>query len=406
MKVLLINTKYQGGGAEKVARQLYQGLPTYGVQTAFLAGRNRGQESDVPAIYSSFGRRAWNYANRKLHNNAIRHDAYAVKQILRCIEQEQPDIVHFHNVHGHYMGIADIAKIAAVRPVVWTLHDMWALTGHCCICIDDCTAWYENGCAHCDKLGTYSQLRRDASADLLRLKKMTFAGKGIYFVTPSRWLEERIRNSYLGDENIRTICNGVDTTRFRYLDKAEIKKKYGISQHKKALMFLGTALDNEIKGIRYLIRALELLPDKETYFLLMVGDCSQLGRIKEAFAHKDFGYVKDTDLLNEIYAAADLFIFPSVHESAGLMAVESGASGTACVAFDSEGIPEAVTEDVGWLVPRREAEKMSSCIQTAFADRERLRIKGQHFRQTVEQMFSLERMLRQYAELYGEVVKE
>lgn len=405
MKVLLINTKYQGGGAEKVARQLYQGLPDYGVQTVFLAGRSRDKAGSVPAIYSSFGRRAWNYMNRRLHNNAIRHDPYAVGKILRCIEREQPDLVHFHNVHGHYMGVADIARIAGVKPVVWTLHDMWALTGHCCICIDDCTAWHENGCAHCDKLSTYSQLRRDDSANLLRLKKTAFAGKGIYFVTPSRWLEGQVRNSYLGGENIRTICNGVDVKHFLCLDKAEVRKKHGIPQHKKILMFLGTPLDNEIKGIRYLIQTLELLPKKEEYFLLMVGDCSQLGRIKEAFAHKDFGYVKETGMLNEIYAAADLFIFPSIHESAGLMAVEAGASGTACIAFDSEGIPEAVTDEVGWLVPRREPEKLRDCIQNAFADRERLQKKGQLFRKAAEQTFSTEKMLQQYADLYREAVR-
>jgi glycosyltransferase involved in cell wall biosynthesis len=401
MKVLQINTKYQGGGAEKVARQLYLGLPGIGVECAFLAGRSREKQSEVPAIYEIIGRRALCYANRKLHNNAVENDPYAVRRILTYISAENPDVVHFHNIHGHYMGIQDITQITKVKPVVWTLHDMWALTGHCC-CPGECEKWKFTQCRDCHKLDMYSQLQRDTSEKLLKIKQEKYSGQGIAFVTPSKWLENKVRESYLKNENIRTIYNGIDTEQFKQLNKQEIRLKYGVPEDRKILMFLGTALNNEIKGIQYLIKALMSLPNKNEYFLLMVGNCSELKEIKEAFAYRDFGYVQDTTSLNEIYAASDLFLFPSMHESAGLMALEAGASGTSCLAFASEGIPELISQDVGWLVPSGDWEKLAQKIVQISGERTLLEKMGSCFRNKVEKQYSQKKMLTDYAEVYEE----
>lgn len=123
MRVLYLNTKFQGGGAERVARQLYEGIGTEGVDSFMLVGKEDESDPRYEIIYESLPRRRWNWVYGKLTSNARLDDRYAAKKILNCIREHQIDLVHIHNIHGNYMGIRNVREIAAVIPVVWTLHD-------------------------------------------------------------------------------------------------------------------------------------------------------------------------------------------------------------------------------------------------------------------------------------------
>lgn len=131
MRVLYINTKFQGGGAERVARQLFEGIGAEGVDSYMLVGKEDGAGPQYDIIYESLLRRRWNWVYGKLTSNARLYDRYATGKILDMVREKQIDLVHIHNTHGNYMGMRDVREIAAVCPVVWTLHDMWTFTGHC-----------------------------------------------------------------------------------------------------------------------------------------------------------------------------------------------------------------------------------------------------------------------------------
>ena len=142
--------------------------------------------------------------------NARLHDRYAAGKILAAIEREHIDLVHLHNTHGNYMGIRDVREIAARCPVVWTLHDMWSFTGHCAYA-GDCDHWRTRGCARCQNLSMFPRLYIDRAAAIRRQKRNISPGGGITFVTPSQWLYRLACQSFLGQEEIRMIHNGVNT---------------------------------------------------------------------------------------------------------------------------------------------------------------------------------------------------
>ncbi len=402
-RVLYVNTRYQGGGAERVTRQLYEGIGAEGVESRMIVGTEDQADDRYEIIYESGPRVRWNWLYGKLTMNARLHDRYAAGKILAAIEREHIDLVHLHNTHGNYMGIRDVREIAARCPVVWTLHDMWSFTGHCAYA-GDCDHWRTRGCARCQNLSMFPRLYIDRAAAIRRQKEKYFTGGGITFVTPSQWLYRLACQSFLGQEEIRMIHNGVNTGVFRPGSKEALREKYGIRTGKRVLLFLANELRNVMKGFVYLAQALRLLEHKEDYLLMIVGRTAEIPDICQMYEVKSFGYVKEMEKLREIYAMADLFLLPSMLENYPCVTLEAMACGTPVAAFDTGGIPEQVDEETGWLVERGNADALAETIQLACRDPELLKKKGEKAREKAEQCFSEEKMLREYRMLYDEIL--
>ena len=404
-RVLYINTKFQGGGAERVARQLYEKIGTEGVESRMIVGKEDHAGSDYQIIYENLLARRWNWVYGKLTSNARIYDRYAAKKILTAMERERIDLVHIHNTHGNYMGIRDVRKIASVRPTVWTLHDMWSFTGHCAYA-GDCDHWKTSRCRHCMDLEMFPKLYVDCASWLQEKKKKYFTGCGITFVTPSEWLYRLARQSFLGQEQIRLIHNGVDTDTFHPGDREKLREKYGVRTEKTVLLFLTNMLRNRMKGFSYLAEALRSLEHKERYLLLCVGKVEEIPDICRMYETKTFGYIEKMETLREIYAMADLFLLPSMLENFPCVTLEAMACGTPVAAFASGGIPEQIDAETGWLVERGSARKLAETIELACRDRETLRQKGQKAREKTEQCFSEKKMLAEYRALYDEILQK
>lgn len=131
MNILYVGAYFQGGGAEKVMRQLYYGVKSGEVHTYALVGRWQPDiPEDVTVVYSSFLERLVTLVQGKCFQNTLVIAPKFQREIIRCIRQNQIDIVHFHNIHGMYMNISSLKTIKQhCRNVVITMHDMWLLTG-------------------------------------------------------------------------------------------------------------------------------------------------------------------------------------------------------------------------------------------------------------------------------------
>ena len=142
MRILYLNTTYAGGGAEKVVRQIYQGMQQRGHEVYEIVCYNRRGNIDDPHVHVLYPNnlmkvfmRVQTY-NRGNHNKTI---PYAISYIRKFVKEHQIELIHLHNPHDNFLGIHDIAALTQLCPVVWTLHDLWALTGHCAFpygCID------------------------------------------------------------------------------------------------------------------------------------------------------------------------------------------------------------------------------------------------------------------------------
>ena len=406
MRILYVNTYFNGGGAEKVMRQLYFGLKKQDVETYCMAGRLQNNvPDDVEIIYKDFfGRSITTIIGRNLNNTLLKTE-HAKRKIIKFIKENKIDIVHFHNLHSNYIGISDLEEIQKYcGGIVITLHDMWMLTGGCAHAFQ-CTRWKQNRlCYGCE--GNESMNRGTYCAPKLLKKKIEyFKNKEYYFVTPSQWLYRHCLDSYLKDENISVIANGISLDHFICHDKSSVRKKYNLPEEKNLLLFVANGIHNIYKGFPYLLDALQRIPNKEKYALVAVGNLKK-ERIDLSYDLYDMGYIEDESVLSEIYGAADLFILPSVADTSPFVAMEAMASGTPVLAFKTGGIPEIVTEKLGWLVEKGNSKALADKIEEIFLDREKLTKKASLCREYIEANYSEHCMLNRYLDLYTKILNE
>lgn len=403
MNILYVNAYYMGGGAEKVMRHLYKNMREDNINSLCIVGRGLTESIEgVPVIYHRFGEKALTTFVGALLGNTLLSTRKAKRRIIDYIEENNIDIVHFHNLHSNYLGIEDIKEIRKkCKGVVITLHDMWTFTGMCTNSIE-CQKWCSDECRKC--CGNLSTKASWFSNRLLECKKKVFSDKGIFFVTPSQWLFKMTQQSYLSCENVLTINNGIDLNKFIIHDQAEVREKYGLSIKKKVLLFLANGINNVFKGYSYLLDALNMIVNKEEYTLLIVGNRGN-EKINSDYETCCMGYIDAEDVLSELYSAADVFILPSIADVYPYTPMESIASGTPVIAFDTGGIPEIVSDEVGWIVPFQDAKALAECIENVFEMPELLKEKKARCRSYAEEKFSMNKMIASYRELYKAIVR-
>jgi len=403
MNILLINTTYQGGGAEKVTRQLFHGFDNTDIQMHLLVGRGDPEDSSYEIIYDRKIPYFFSRAYGKLAPYR-KYDRYAAKRIIDTIKKYHIDIVHLQNIHGNYMGIRDVAKISQYCRVIWTLHDMWALTGHCAHAFD-CRKWIDGNCAGCPKPETYPSIRMDIADKMLSTKKKSFTGNRIIYVSPSKWLADRFGESFLKNETIEVINNGIDIHAFTPGDIKTLRSKYHIPVDRHVLLFAASDLNSQFRSFKHLLTALELLKNKSDYCLVVLGNCDSRIEFNREFTVLQMGYIREEAVMNELYALSDVYITPSLADNFPCTTIESFASGTPVIAFATGGLVEQIDKTTGWLVESGNANALADAIEIAFSDENRLTAMRENCRKKAENLYSEELMLKKYSELYHKVFK-
>lgn len=401
MNVLLVNTTYQGGGAEKVTRQLFHGFDDTDIKMHLLVGRGDSADSSYEIIYD---RRIPYFFSRAYGKLAPyrKYDRYAAKRIIEAVKKHNIDIVHLQNIHGNYMGIRDVAEISRHCRVVWTLHDMWAMTGHCAHAFD-CKKWTGGNCADCPRPETYPAIRTNVAGKMLTTKKTSFTGHNIVFVSPSEWLAACFRESVLKDETIEVINNGIDTNFYTPGDVFALREKYGIPKDKHILLFAASDLNSQFRSFKHLLAALEQIEKKSDYCLVVLGNCNASITFNEEFTVFLMGYIRDETVMNELYALSDVYITPSLADNFPCTTIESFASGTPVIAFAAGGLTEQIDDTTGWLVETGSARALAVAIEEAFSDEKRLTAMREHCRKKAEERYSEKVMIQKYKALYEKV---
>lgn len=401
MRILYLNTTYFGGGAEKVTRQIYNGMKDRGHEVYEIVCYNRrGKISDshVHVLYSGILGKIWHRMqtyNRGNHNLTIPYTLWYIKHFVK---KNKIDVIHLNNPHDNFLGIRDIEYISRLCPMVWTLHDFWAMTGHCAVPAL-CDRWKQE-CYSCDYLENYPRLRNDYCHKLFCSKKRHFVGKGIYFTVPSIWLKTQVEQAFLNREKIEVISNSLDTENWKALDKSAIRGKYGLQTSKIVIAFVAADGSNPLKGGKILQKALGQL-DASEYFLLTAGKPSEeWEELLSKYERINMGYILEESKLNEFYAMADIVINPSLYETFGLVNLEAMASGTPVIAFSICAVPELVSDEVGWRVEKMDAFALAKKIREVTGDRKKIAVKAAACHGHVVQNYSQKNMLDQYEKLY------
>lgn len=403
MNILLLNTTYQCGGAEKIAAQVFESMKRRGHQVYEIVSYHKKAEplpQDVHAIYHGTPLLLLNRALTGNHGNASLTIPYSTKYILDFIRKHRIDVVHLHNAHGNFLGIRDIRTISEACPMVWTLHDFWALTGHCASPAA-CGGRWKTGCQSCPQLQNYPPLRKDVSSRLWQARAEAFHSERIHYTVPSHWMETQLLESHLKNQTCTCIPNSLNIDLWTPCDKSGLRSRYGLPSDKRILAFVAADPQQPLKGMTHLTEALSLLYDPRQYLLLVAGRKSDLRPLTDlGFSVKQFGYISDQKQMNEFYSLADLLINPSLYETFGLTSLEAMASGTPVIAFDICAMGEIITPKTGWCVPAGSSQKLAETIQEAWLDPARLRQMGMSARARAAAHFSEEQMLAAYEQVY------
>lgn len=290
----------------------------------------------------------------------------ATKRLVKKLKQINPDVIHLHNLHGFYINykiLFDYIKQEGIK-VIYTLHDCWAFTGHCpYFSMVDCKKW-EKGCHHCSQIKKYPKAIIDNSSKEWEEKKKAFTNvKDMTIVTPSNWLKDLAKKSFLGEYPIKVINNGIDLSHFK---PTPSDQKQILELNDKHVV-LGVAFDWGVrKGLdvfRHLAKALD-----ENYQIVMVGVNEELAKTlpnNVTAIHKTQNQIE----LAKLYTLADVFINPTREDNYPTVNLESLACGTPVITFNAGGSPEIIDDKCGSVVELNDLDALKSEIERVCTDK-------------------------------------
>lgn len=406
MNALLVSPAYDhSGGAVIAANRLFQGLKSRGVDTKMLVGKSSFEDDTVKIVpHNLSGEKLISRINIPLGLNYIHY--YSSFNIPNHAFFKQADVINFHTIHSGYFNYLALARLTRDKPAVFTMHDMWAFTGHCSFSYT-CTKW-ENGCGNCPDLSIFPEVQRDATAIEWKLKRRTYRRSNLTFVAPSIWLANLAKKSILKEHPIHHIPNGLDTKVFAPADKRMSRETLGIPGDKTVILFGAMGLSDKRKGGELILETLgKLNNDTRSNLFLLTFGTDTLGKIEElGIAFKQLGYIKEDKMKSVIFSASDIFLFPSKADNLPCIIQESMACGTPTVATDIGGIPELVRPGItGLLFTPESAEDFKNKIEELIRNREMRDQMADHCRRIAVEEYDISIQARKYESLFKELKK-
>lgn len=285
---------------------------------------------------------------------------FGTKKLIKQMKEFNPDVLHLHNLHNSSINLPLLFRYIKKNHVrvVWTLHDCWPFTGHCPYFeLAKCEKW-KTGCHHCPNYKDYPKSFVDNSSYMYKLKKRWFTGAdNMILVTPSQWLADLVKQSYLKEYPVVVINNGIDLSLFTPTE-SNFREKHGIAADKLILLSVAAGWGKR-KGLDVFIELSKRLDSR--FQLVLVGTDDKTDRQLPGniiSIHR----TENQRELAEIYSAADLFVNPTREENYPTVNMESLACGTPVLTFRTGGSPEIPDETCGSVVECDDIDAMEKEI--------------------------------------------
>lgn len=396
--VLQINTVANIGSTGRIAEKIGNLAIDEGWSSYIAYGRNaRESKSHLIRIGGMTDIYAHVLGSKILDGHGL-FSRRATKNLIKEIETIHPDVIHLHNIHGYYLNYPLLFEYLASKniPVVWTLHDCWAYTGHCVYYSSvKCERW-KTGCFDCPKKRSYPDSIIDCSKSNYQLKKKCFGLVNNLTIVPvSCWLGSEVKESFLRKNTIHVIQNGINLNVFYPRDnvKCNIREKYGIDDR---FMILSVATkwhqDNGFYDF------LELRKKLDTKYLIVLVGVSE--HQKEILPEGIIGIprTENMDELAELYTTADIAITTQIEATFGLVTVEAMACGTPVIVYNSTACPEVVTKQTGFVIPPKNIDAMKNCIMDYATNKRKIDFSDYCIKQA--SLYNEDNKYKEYIDLY------
>lgn len=411
MKVCLVSRSDGRGGGFAAAYRLYQGLLQSGVDTNMLV---EDKQRDDSTVLSPKSKIAKGWAKFVPHLDALPLSLYPQRErssysmqwmpdrVAAKIARIAPDAINLHWVNAGYIQVETVAKFK--KPIVWTLHDMWAFTGGCHYS-GECDR-YTKSCGSCPQL--HSSSNWDVSRLLWQRKAKAWQNLNLTIVTPSTWLAERARASSLFQGlRIEVIPNAIDTEVYKPVDRTIVRQLLNLPQDKHIILFgANNATADRRKGFHLLLAALQQLSEtKQQQIEIVIFGASQPSNPPD-FGFKTYylGKLHDDISLSLVYAAADVFVAPSIEDNLPNTVMEALACGTPCVAFKIGGMSDLIEHQIcGYLAQPFVVEDFAQGISWILENPERHHQLRKNARNKVEKNFTFSIQSNRYLDIFNQI---
>lgn len=400
MKVLQINSVSNYGSTGRIAESIGKKIIDNGGRSIVAYGRTANPGISETIKIGTKRDQVWHLLQTRIFDAHGFHSTGATKELIARIKAYNPDIIHLHNLHGYYLNVDVLFEFLETynKPVVWSLHDCWAFTGHCCYYERvQCDKW-KNGCGNCPLKFLYPEsFVFDNSGKNFNRKKQIFNQlPNLHIVTVSKWLEGQVSQSFLKGYPVRTIYNGINLEIFTPKSQHKLKEQYGFTTKK---VILGVANEwSDGKGYSLFFELSIIMPDDWQIMLVGLNE-KQVKNLPKNIT--GITRTKNQDELADLYNLADVFVTPSIAETFGMVAAEAMACGTPCVVNNSSALPELVTDEVGVVVNERTANAYLAAIEKV------LEIGKPEYKNNcvnrATEFFGIDRQLNAYYSLYEEL---
>jgi putative colanic acid biosynthesis glycosyltransferase len=402
MRILQINTTVNFGSTGRIAEDIGKVLIANGHESYIAYGRgNQTSESKLIKIGTQKDIILHGLKTALVDRHGF-GSKEATQKLIAQIEKIQPDSIGLHNIHGYYLNIEVLFNYLGTKniPIVWTLHDCWAFTGHCTY-FDSvgCQKW-KIQCEKCPKKSFYptSYLIDNSKKNYLDKKKLFSKVANGIVITPSQWLKNLAEESFL-KYPVTNIYNGIDLQVFKpQLDVRLIKEKHQITTEK---IILGVAsIWDERKGLNDFIALQKIVSNSQ---ILLVGlSEKQIKQLPTGIIG-----IKRTENIEELaalYALAEVFVNPTYQDNFPTTNLEALACGTPVITYNTGGSPEAIDELTGKIVPKGNIHALSEAIEEVLNNGKSFYTKACRLR--AENRFNKEDRYMDYLVIFEKIVQE
>ena len=348
MRIVQINSVYNVASTGRTTAELHNAIIDAGHES-YVVYSQIGV--DVPDTSFQMG----NKFDRKVHGLLSRlfgkqgyFSVGSTKQLLKYLDEVNPDVVHLRNLHANYINLPMLLTYLAKNDIatVITLHDFWFITGNCVYFnLENCDKW-QTQCGNCPNINNgnrswFFDRTKEMHCDKIRLFN---AIPRLAITGVSKWVADEAKKSPIAkDVIVKHIYNWIDFEKFYSRNIEELKKQ--VNPDNKFTVLSAAMIWDPKKGLDNYIALAE---QKKDYKFILIGRIPE-GTVLPPNMHY-VGVVSSTDTLAEYYSMADAFVTFSTAETFGKVSAEAMACGTPVVCHNATACPEILGEGCGYAV--------------------------------------------------------
>ena len=361
MKVIQINTECGRGSTGKIAVAISRCLSKNGIENKIYYSANHKSDYPLGEMIGSKPMLRLHQILSRIFGDQGFHSYFSTKKLVKRIKKDSPDVILLHNIHGYYLHMKVLFRFLKEydKPVLWTLHDCWAFTGHCShYTMIGCDRW-KSGCGSCPQKSAYPySLFFDRSKKLFQIKKELFCSVNLLtLITPSQWLADELKKSFFGSIPNYVIHNGIDLGIFHPV-KGDFRQKYHLENK---IVILGvSSVWTDSKGLDIFIDLAKRLPPQK-YAVVLVGTNASVEAMLPPNVVSVCRVQNQLDLA-QIYSAADVFVNPTRQDTFPTVNMEAVACGTPVITFDTGGCSETVAEGCGIIIQEKTVDAIIGAL--------------------------------------------